>query len=84
MTGPASSQLAEERIIGGLHAALEERALVELAKGALSHVLSVDMASAFDALLALADEEGLSLGNAARRVMVQARARTLGSPSTSS
>jgi transcriptional regulator with GAF, ATPase, and Fis domain len=79
-----SSQLSEERIVGGLHAALEERAVVELAKGALAYVLSVDMAAAFDALVALADGEGLSLGNAARRVMERARAGTLGSPSTSS
>jgi hypothetical protein len=79
-----SSQLSEERIVGGLHAALEERAVVELAKGALAYVLSVDMAAAFDALVTLADGDGLSLGNAARRVMERARAGTLGSPSTSS
>jgi len=79
-----SSQLGEERIVSGLHTALEERAVVEQAKGALSHVLSVDMAAAFDALLALADDEGLSLGTAARRVMDRARAGTLSSGSSTS
>ena len=79
-----SSHLGEERIVGGLHAALEDRALVEQAKGALAHTLSVDMSGAFDALLDLAHGEGLSLGTAARQVMHRARTGTLGTPSTSS
>ena len=79
----ASSQPDEERIVSGLNAALEERALVELAKGALAHTLSRDMSGAFEALLDLAHEEGLTLGTAARQVMLRARTGTLDMPSTS-
>ena len=57
--------------------ALEDHALVELAKGALAHARSLDLAEAFDALVALADEEGVTLGVAARQVMYRARSGIL-------
>jgi ANTAR domain len=58
------------RILGE---ALEARSVVEQAKGALAHVRGVGMAEAFDALLAVAADEGLTLGQAARVVMERAR-----------
>ena len=67
----------------GLRTALAERAVVEQAKGALAHTRSLDMAAAFDALGALADEEDVSLGVAARWVMDRARAGTLDARPTS-
>lgn len=73
-----SAHLDDEQLVAGLHSALAERALVEQAKGALAHVLSVDMASAYDALVTRADAEGVPLGVAARRVMERARTGTLG------
>jgi ANTAR domain len=39
-----------DQLRAGLHTALEERAVVELAKGALAHAWGLDMASAYDAL----------------------------------
>ena len=60
-----------------------ERAVVEQAKGALAHTRSLDMAAAFDALCNLAEEEGVSLGVAARRVTDRARAGTLDDRPTS-
>jgi len=75
-----SSRVEHEHLAVGLRAALEECALVELAKGALAHARSLGMAAAFDALVELADEEDLSLGVAARLVMAQARSGTLGAP----
>ena len=72
-----SAHVDHDHLADGLRAALEERALVELAKGALAHTRSLDMAEAFDALVALADEEGVTLGVAARHVMYRARSGTL-------
>jgi len=69
-----NAHLTDDSLLAGLNAALAERALVEQAKGALAHVLSLDMASAYDALVALADAEAVPLGGAARRVMERARA----------
>ena len=65
-----SAHVDHDHLAAGLRAALEDRALVELAKGALAHTRSLDMAEAFDALVALADEEEVTLGVAARRVML--------------
>jgi hypothetical protein len=73
-----SAHVAHEDLAVGLRAALAERAVVEQAKGALAHSRSLDMAQAFDALVALADEEGATLGVAARRVMDRARTGSLG------
>jgi hypothetical protein len=53
------------------------RAVVEQAKGALAHARGLDMAGAFDALLALAAEERVGLGEVSQRVMARARSRTL-------
>ena len=71
-------QLSAQPIADGLRDALEERAVVEQAKGALAHRRSLDMAAAFEELLALAQQEGTTLGVAARRVMEQARTGRLG------
>jgi hypothetical protein len=60
-----------------LDEALEARAVVEQAKGALAHARGLDMASAFDALLELAAQEDVGLGEVSQRVMARARARTL-------
>ena len=58
--------------------------MVEQAKGALAYTRSLEMAGAFDALVALADEEGVTLGVAARRVIARARQGTLGGPTPAS
>ena len=55
-----SAHVDHDHLAAGLRAALEDRALVEHAKGALAHTRSLDMAEAFDALVALADEEGVT------------------------
>ena len=70
--------------MSGLRSALSDRAVVEQAKGALGHVRSLDMSAAYDALVAMADEEGVRLGVAARRVMERARTGALGSAPTTS
>jgi hypothetical protein len=72
-----SAQVDHDHLAAGLRAALEDRAVVELAKGALAHSRSLHMAQAFDALVSLADEEEVTLGVAARRVMDRARSGTL-------
>jgi hypothetical protein len=75
--------LTPDHVTAGLRAALEDRAVVEQAKGALAHVRSLDMANAYAALLAMAEAEGAPLGVTARRVMQMARSGTLGqSPSS--
>jgi ANTAR domain/GAF domain len=73
-----SAHVDHDHLAAGLRAALEDRSVVELAKGALAHTRSLDMADAYDALVALADEEQVTLGVAARRVMNRARSGTLG------
>lgn len=73
-----SAHLKPDQLGVGLRAALEERATVELAKGALAHAWQLDIPEAFDALAALAEQEHVSLGVAARLVMERARARQLG------
>lgn len=73
-----TARLADEQFATGLRAALADRAVVEQAKGALGHVLSLDMSSAYEALVAVSTEEGVPLGVAARRVMERARTGTLG------
>lgn len=73
-----SGQLSAEHVAEGLRAALEDRAVVEQAKGALAHARSLGMPAAYDELVRLAEAEGLPLGIAARRVMEQARTGTLG------
>ena len=74
-----SGRLEPDDLAAGLRAALEDRAVVEQAKGALAYVRSVDVASAYDVLVDLAEGDGITLGVAARRVMEQARTGTLGS-----
>ena len=73
-----SANVDHDHLATGLRAALEDRSVVEQAKGALAYTRSLDTAQAFDALVALADEEGVTLGVAARRVMDRARTGTLG------
>lgn len=60
-----------------LRAALEERTVVEQAKGALAYSRSIPMPEAYDVLVELARAEEVSLGVAARRVMQRARAGRL-------
>ena len=69
-----------EHLADALRAALADRSVVEQAKGALAYTRSLDLAEAFDALVALADEEGVTLGVAARAVMARARSGALGGP----
>jgi hypothetical protein len=73
-----SAHVEHDHLAAGLRAVLEERAVVEQAKGALAHARALDMAAAFGALAVLADEEDVSLGVAARRVLDRARSGTLG------
>ena len=63
--------------MSGLRTALADRAVVEQAKGVLGYVRSLDMPAAYDALVAMAHEEGAPLGVAARRVMERARTGAL-------
>ena len=73
-----SAHVDHDHLAAGLRAALEDRSVIEQAKGALAFTRSLDMAQAFDALVGLADQEGVTLGVAARRVMARARQGTLG------
>ncbi len=75
-----SAHVDHDHLAASLHAVLEDRSVVEQAKGVLAYTRSLDMAEAFDALVALADDEGVSLGVAARTVMARARTGTLGGP----
>jgi hypothetical protein len=79
-----SAHVDHEPLAAGLRAALEDRTVVEMAKGALAHTRSLDMAQAFDALVGLADDEEVTLGVAARRVMDRARTGTLDGRTTGS
>jgi transcriptional regulator with GAF, ATPase, and Fis domain len=79
-----SAHVDHDHLAASLNAVLEDRSVVEQAKGALAYTRSLDMAEAFDALVALADEEDVTLGVAARRVMAQARQGTLGGPTVRS
>ena len=72
-----STHLGESEITVSLREALEGRAVVERAKGALAQMRSLDMPEAFDALVRMAEHERLSLGDAAHRVMEQARSGNL-------
>jgi AmiR/NasT family two-component response regulator len=72
-----STHLADRDLTVSLREALEGRAVVERAKGALAQTRSLDMPEAFDALVRIAAQERLSLGDAARRLMEQARSGTL-------
>jgi len=72
-----SARLGNDQLGAGLRSALEERAVVELAKGALAHAWELDMASAFDALTGWAEERHVTLGVAARQVLDQARTQQL-------
>ena len=73
-----SSHLDGQHVATGLRTALEERAAVEQAKGALAEVFDLDMAAAFTMLLERAAAHGDTLGVAAREVMERARTRKLG------
>ena len=79
-----TAHVDHDELAAGLRAVLEDRTVVELAKGALAHTRSLDMAAAYDALVTLADDEGVSLGVAARRVMDRARSGTLDARPTGS
>ena len=73
----ATGRLDSATVADGVSAALEDRALVEQAKGALAHVLSIGMAAAFDEFTVFSRRQGMSLGQGARRVMDLARAGRL-------
>jgi len=79
-----SAHVDHEHLAAALRAALADRSVIEQAKGALAYSRSLDMAEAFDALVALANEEGVTLGVGARRVMERARQRTLPRPADGS
>ena len=72
-----SAHVDHDHLAVGLRQPSRTAAVVELAKGALAHTRSLDMAGAYDALVDLADEEQVTLGVAARRVMDRARSGTL-------
>ncbi|GAB3449357.1 GAF domain-containing protein [Phycicoccus ginsengisoli] len=72
-----AGRLDGQHVADGLSAALEERAVVERAKGALAFTYQLDMEAAYDRLLAFAEEQRISLGHAARHVMQLARERRL-------
>ncbi len=72
-----NARLDGELLVSGLQTVLADRAVVEQAKGALGYVRSLDMPAAFDTLVAMAREEGVPLGVAARRVMDRARTGAL-------
>jgi hypothetical protein len=78
-----SRNIGPDVMLDGLRQVLEERAVVEQAKGALAHVNSLDMAQAYEALLARSESEGSTLGVTARRVLDLARRGALGQSSTS-
>lgn len=65
---PPTMNLTLERV----QAALTARSVVEQAKGVLSHQRDIDMGTAYVALLGLADERRLSLGQVARLVVESA------------
>ena len=73
----AAQQVDDVHIAENLAVALRRRAVVEQAKGALAYSRSLDMAAAFEALLEVAEEEGITLGVAADRVMARARSGDL-------
>jgi hypothetical protein len=60
VTGPVL--VADGDLFTSLDEALEARAVVERAKGALAHVRSIALPSDFDALLELAATEHVTLG----------------------
>jgi hypothetical protein len=72
-----AGHLSADHVIDGLRAALQERAIVEQAKGVLSETHSLAMPDAFDTLLQIAESEGVTLGVAARRVIQRAQSRGL-------
>jgi transcriptional regulator with GAF, ATPase, and Fis domain len=72
-----SAHVDHDHLTAALRAALEDRTVIELAKGALAHTRSLGMPEAYDALVGLADEEEVTLGEASRRVMERARTGTL-------
>jgi hypothetical protein len=72
-----SGHFGPDHLTRSLGEALEARSVVEQAKGALAHVRGVGMGEAFDALLAIAAEHDVSLGEAARLVIDRARQRVL-------
>ena len=69
----AARALGPDHVVEGLREALRDRAMVEQAKGALAELRSLDMADAYDALVALARALGEPLGVTARLVMDEAR-----------
>lgn len=71
--GPLPPQLLTESVSKGL----ADRVVIEQAKGALAHVRSLDGAGAYETLVDLARSEDITLGEAARRVLEQARQRRL-------
>lgn len=73
----AGSALRPGSIGEGLDDALEHRAVIERAKGALAEVRGIDVSDAFDALVDLARAEGIGVGSAAILVLQRALVGTL-------
>lgn len=64
--------LTPDMVLQRVQAALEGRTLVERAKGVLAHQESLDMAAAFDTLLAMAAQRGQSVSEVALLVVDRA------------
>lgn len=64
-----STEIPSDQIAARVHGAIMARAQVEQAKGVLAYVRSIDMASAYQELRALAEEQGRSLSETAARVV---------------
>lgn len=73
----ATGHVEARHLAEGLRTVLEERAVVERAKGALAYSRSIPVPAAYEALLALAEAEDVTLGVAARRVVERARTGAL-------
>lgn len=73
----AGSVLDADSIGKGLREALEQRGVIELAKGALAEVRGLDPSQAFDALVEFARVERVGVAGAARLALERARTGTL-------
>jgi hypothetical protein len=63
------AQVPAERVTARIHEAITARAVIEQAKGVLAYQLDLDMAAAYDALLAEAQRSGRPLSETAKDVV---------------
>ena len=68
-------ELGDDDLAERITAALEGRVVVEQAKGVLSFQLGLDMAAAYDELLARSTANGTTLAEVAQKVVRAAQAR---------